>query len=341
MPVTKPSEPVTHAASTAEPAAPSRNSAPRAVDEAAAREGGAPSEKPLGFWPRLSFGVVHAATAMLLRLVGLRGLYICGRVFGTIEWLINFKRRARFLAAFERVIGRHGTVGERLSASREFFCQSRCDKLLYLIFDCLSPERAVSLATMENRELLDAALAGGRGVYVALSHFGPHHVAATFMALMGYKVAGVRDRNEGAMRRFMQERWDRVHPDLQRMRVIYADTFPREIFRCFKDGYLVGSAMDVSRVRVAHQKMEEVVIFGEPRAFLSGPLRIALRSKAPIVQGFITPRRDFRYYLEVLGPLLDPNIEMDEDAAVAQAMRVYAETVERYVRANPALLTRL
>lgn len=321
---------------------PPRSVASPTSDDSTAHRPAPPAvEKPLGFWPRLSFGLVHAATAVLLRIIGLRGLYLFGRLFGTIEWLINFKRRRRFLAAFERVIGRRGTLRERLSGSREFFCQSRCDKMLYLIFDCLPHDRAVALATMENRELLDASLAQGRGVYVALSHFGPHHVAATFMALMGYKMAGVRDRNEGAMRRYMQQRWDKVHPDLPQMRVIYADTFPREIFRCFKDGYLVGSAMDVSRVRAAHQKMEEVVVFGEARAFISGPLRIALRCKAPIVQGFITPRRNFQYHMEVLGPLLDPNLPMDEDAAVAQAMRVYAETVERYVRANPALLTRL
>jgi len=340
MPATKPSETLPQVQADPAPVEPPRGAAP-SDHEGATREGGTPVEKPLGLWPRLSFAVAHAVTALLLRILGLRGLYIFGRVFGTIEWLINFKRRGRFIAAFERVIGRRSTLGERLAASREFFCQSRCDKLFYLIFDCLSHDRATSLATMDNRELLDSSLAKGRGVYVALSHFGPHHVAATFMALMGYKVAGVRDRNEGAIRRFVQDRWDKVHPELQRMRVIYADTFPREIFRCFRDGYLVGSAMDVSRVRAAHQKMEEVIIFGEPRAFLSGPLRIALRSGAPIVQGFITPRRDFRYHMEVLGPLIDPDAKLDEDAAVAQAMRVYAETVERYVRANPALLTRL
>lgn len=341
MPTMKPSQTVPPVGAAPIPGESVRSGAASTREDATAKESGAAGEKSLGFWPRLSFGAAHAVTSLLLSILGLRGLYLFGRVFGTIEWLINFKRRRRFIAAFERVIGRRGTRRERLAASREFFCQSRCDKLLYLIFDRLPHERAVALVTMDNRALLDASLARGRGVYVAMSHFGPHHVAATFIALMGYPIAGVRDRNEGAMRRYMQQRWDKVHPDLKRMRVIYADTFPREIFRCFKDGYLVGSAMDVSRVRAAHQKMEEVVIFGEPRAFLSGPLRIALRSHAPIVQGFITPRRDFRYRIEVLGPLLDPDTEMDEDAAVAQAMRVYAETVERYVRGNPALLTRL
>lgn len=321
--------------------APDASNAARLPESGENQPGGDASEPALGWWPRGAFLTAHAAAALLLRLLGLRGLYLFGRAFGTLEWLINFKRRRRFLAAFERVISRRGTRRERLRASREFFCQSRCDKLFYLIFDCLPRDRVLALASMDNRELLDAALARGNGLYVALAHFGPHHVAAVFMALMGYKVAGVRDRHEGAIRRFVQDRWDKVHPDLKRMRVLYADAFPREIYRCFRDGYLLGSAMDISRVRAAHQKMEELVIFGEPRAFLSGPLRIALRCKAPVVQGFIIPRRDFRYHMEVLGPLVDPDADLDEDQAVAQALRVYAQTVERYVRAHPALLTRI
>ncbi len=44
------------------------------------------------------------------------------------------------------------------------------------------------------------------------------------LALNGYKTAGVRDRNEGPLRRYVQGRFDRRHPEFQRMRVLFADS---------------------------------------------------------------------------------------------------------------------
>ncbi len=217
---------------------------------------------------------------------------------------------------------------------------TRCDKLFYLVCDRLPRERAVGLLTVDNEPLLREAVARGHGTYTAMAHHGALHVVALLMALRGYKLAGVRDRQEGALRRWVQHRLDVLYPELGRMRVLFADTFPREIFRCFEDGYVVASAMDVSRVRFGHQKTEEVTIFGERRAFLSGPLRIAIRCGAPALQAFVIPEPGFRYRLELVELLADPRGVTDEDRAVETAMRAYAANVEKFVRAWPSLLTR-
>ena len=234
---------------------------------------------PVSPWEHLSFTVVHTLMAGLLRWLSLPGLYQLGRFFGTLEWLVDYRRRRRFSRAWERTVGRRPEPRERRRASREFFVRARCDKLFYLIFDCIPRDLARSLFSIGNRALLDEALAAGRGAYVALSHHGPHHIAAMFLALLGYKTAGVRDRHEGGLRRYVQRRFDQLHPEFQRLRVLYADGYPRDVYRCLRDGFVVGSAMDVSRVRDRNQKAEEVTIFGEKRAFLSGPLRVAIRCR--------------------------------------------------------------
>ncbi len=218
--------------------------------------------------------------------------------------------------------------------------QTRCDKLYYLVFDRIPREAALSSLTISNQELLDRASAHGTGVYLALCHHGPLHVAAMLMALRGYKVAGVRDRREGAMRRYVQSLYDRKYPEFGRMRVMYADSFPREIYRCLQDGYVLGSAMDVSRVRDPRQRSHEVKIFERSQVFLTGPLRIAIRCKTPVLQAFVLPGPDFRYELQIVESLLDPQSSEDEEAAVERAITRYAQNVESYVRAYPALLTR-
>lgn len=300
-----------------------------------------PHDGSLGRWEYVSFTVTHAAAACLLACLSLSGFYRLARLFGTLEWLINYKRRQRFAAALQRVLGHRPTTKERRRATREFFVRNRCDKLLYLIFDRIARNRATALLSIGNQTLLDDALARGRGVYVALSHHGAHHVIAMLMALRGYKAAGVRDRKEGALRRYVQQLFDRRYPEFPRLRVLFADAYPRDVYRCLQDGYVLGSLLDIGRVRTAHQKTESVTIFGEKRSFLSGPLRIAIRCRTPVLQAFIMPDTNFRYRLEIVETLVDPDKVSDEEAAVGQAMRRYAANVEKYVRASPSLLSRL
>jgi len=313
-----------------------------ATDAVALRgEGTGPEATRLNWWEYATFTLAHGAVAGLLFILTLPGLHWFGRAFGTVEWFLNYKRRRRFEAALRQVSGREVTGKERRRWTREYFTRSRCDKLFYLLFDRIPRAKALTLLSIGNQGLLDQALTRGRGVYMAMSHHGSLHVASLLMALCGYKTAGVRDRREGAMRRFIQKRFDRLYPEFERMRILFADSYPREIYRCLSDGYLLYSTMDVSRVRQPNQKTEEVSIFGETRPFPSGPLRIAYRCRAPVLQAFVLPENGFRYRAEIVGMLLDPDDSTDEDSAVARAMQTYATNVEKYVRASPSLLTRV
>lgn len=219
--------------------------------------------------------------------------------------------------------------------------RSRCDKLLVLVLDSLPRERAAGLLTLENRELLDAALARGRGVYLALSHFGPQHIIGTLMAINGYRSVGVRDRNEGAIRKYVQARLRRKYPEIQRLRMLFADSFPREIYRCLEEGHLLGSAIDVSRVREVHHKVEEVTIFGQQRYFPTGPIRIALHCGAPVLQAWIVPEKNFRYRFEIIEMLLDPAETRNDATAISIALKRYAANVERRAMERPYLVTRV
>ena len=292
-------------------------------------------------WQAASFTATHAATALLLKVLSLSGLYRFGQMFGTVEWLINFKRRRRFAQALTRILGRKPTGAERRRETRSYFVRSRCDKLFYLILDCVPRDTAIGLLTIGNKDLLDAPLARGGGVYLAMSHHGAQHVVALLMALNGYKTAAVRDRKEGGIRRYVQSRFDKRYPEFERTRWLFADSYPREIFRCLRDGFVLGSAMDVSRVRSDHLKTEDVTIFGEPRRFLSGPLRVARRCRVPVLQTIVASEPGFRYRLDLVDTLLDPDNAGTEDEAVRTAMRKYVDNLERAVRAAPSLISRI
>lgn len=299
------------------------------------------ASRPLGLWSRLSYVTLTATVGMLIAVLGYRGMYHFGRVFGTLEWLINYKRRRRFQRVLGRLLQRKPTRRERVHLTREYFMQSRCDRVLYMILDRLPAEQAQRLFSIDGREKIDKALRRGRGAYIALCHHGPHHVAATLFAMLGYRVAGVRDRKESALRRFLQARLDKRSGEFERMRVLFADSPPRQIMRCFQENYVVGSAMDVSRVRDERQKVEIIDMFGERRPFLTGPLRLAVRCRAPVLQGVLIAEPDFRYRLRIVDELLSGEPVEEEATAIRQALERYAGHIETYMREYPHLVSRV
>jgi lauroyl/myristoyl acyltransferase len=192
------------------------------------------------------------------------------------------------------------------------------------------------------RQYLDEGLQRGCGAYVMLSHHGSHHVAALLMALLGYRCAGVRDRNEGAIRVYVQEKYVKTFPEFAAVRLLYADSFPREIYRCFQENRVVGSALDVGRLRGMTLKTCPVRIFGQQREFLTGPLQVALRCRATILQGFVVSRPNFYVRLIVHPPLYVPrDNEPESPELIAELMQRYADGIEAHVREHPDHLSRV
>jgi len=294
----------------------------------------------LSWWESISFRVTHTAASVVLGILSPSGFYRFGRLFGTLEWIIDYKRRRRFGRTLGRMLEHKPTSAERRRITRAFFMRSRCDKLFYLTFDRMLKHDAMSWFTIGNRHLIDDALARGRGAYVALAHQGDHHTLGMLFTQCGYPATGVRDGNEGPLRRFVQARFARHYPDIPRPRILFADAFPRELYRALQDGHVLMSLMDVSRVRAEHQKMRKVRIFGQEREFVTGPLRIAIRCKSPVFQAFFIAEENFRYRFEIVDSLLDPDEVTDEETAVQQALTKYATNVENFLREHPESVSR-
>lgn len=307
----------------------------------APEEAVAPRGRDVGWWPRLSFSCVRAVLRVLLAVLGLRGLYRFCCLFGTVEYLINYKRRSRVRRMLRKVFGREITRAERRRMIRGHFMRQRCDKAFYLICDMLSSEQVARCFRIVNGALLEAGLARGRGVYVMLCHHGAHHVTGLTMSATGFRVGGVRDPHEGPLRTYMQSMWAKKHPELTPPRIIYSGDFAREIYRLFRDNFVLGSALDVTRVRDARLRTVPVQIFGETRHFLTGTLQIALRCKATVMQGFIVSRDDFEYTLELHGPMVDPATATETPELLADVMQRYADNIAEYARAYPDHITRV
>ena len=301
-----------------------------------------PREKGLSFVARAKFELVRSFLWGWTQCFSLTGLYRFGQVFGTCEWLLNFKRRRRFMQNLLEVYGHppEGLPASARDACRQHFMRTRCDKLFYLIFDKLPREKILKRIKFHDQHIVDDALARNKGVYICMSHHGSHHVVMLLMALLGYKVAGVRDRNEGALRKYVQQKYEETFPEFRRIKVFFADSYPRDLYRCFSDGCVLGSALDVLRDRGSHLRTATVDLFGKKREFLIGTLQIALRCKAPIVQGFIVSSKNFYFHLIPQGPLIDPDTATDTPEIVQTVMQRYADNIAAHVMKYPDHLSK-
>ncbi|MEW6249478.1 MAG: hypothetical protein AB1716_02445 [Planctomycetota bacterium] len=304
---------------------------------------GARPEKGAAWYDRAKFAAVRAFLGAWVWLFSLRGLYLLGRWFGTIEYLINFRRRARYRRELAAAFPEGLAPARTRRIIRDFFRRTRCDKLFYLVFDRLPREKITRRIRFHGRQYIDEGMARGQGVYVMMSHHGSHHVAGLLMALLGYRCAGVRDRNEGALRVYVQERYSRTFPEIAAIRMLYADSFPRDIYRCFQENRVVASALDVGRVRGLQLKTCPVQIFGQTREFLTGTLQVALRCGATICQGFVVSRPNFYFRLIVKPPLHVPagNERGESPELIGTIMQKYADGIAAHVREHPDHISRV
>jgi lauroyl/myristoyl acyltransferase len=297
----------------------------------------------LGASTRLKYMLVRGFLWAWARCFSLKGLYLLGQAFGFCEWAINYKRRRRFHEQLRKVFGPaldRGECSAVRGACLRHFTRTRCDKLFYLIFDKLPREKILRRIKFHGKEILDDAIARNKGVYCCLSHNGSHHVLLLLMALMGYKVAGVRDRNEAPLRRYVQERYEETFPEFRDIKMFFADTYPRALYRCFGEGFILGTALDVGRDRGAHLKTASVKMFGEEKKFLIGSMQIALRCGALVMQGFVVSRKNFYFRLIAKEPLVDPDNQADEPAVIQAAMQKYADNIAEHIARYPCHISK-
>ncbi len=313
---------------------------PRLPDDersAESPEKGAPApDRPIPWLVRARIAFVRGFLMTYARCFGLSGLYKLGQGFATLEYLSDYKRRRRVDRKLIQYFKDQFSPAQRRRITWRYFMRVRCDKMFYTIMDRIPRGKLMNRIKTKGREHVDAALADGNGVYIALCHFGAAHVAGLMGALLGYDIAGVRDARESHVRRYIQKKYRETFPEVAKMNIVLASSFPRMLYRHLKKNGVVASLMDVERRRGDTTKTVPVTLFGETRNLLAGPAQIAVRNGAPIIQGFVVSRRNFYYQMIVTPPLLNPDeARGDEDAAIADTLRRYAAGVEAFAKRHP------
>jgi Kdo2-lipid IVA lauroyltransferase/acyltransferase len=195
-------------------------------------------------------------------------------------------------------------------------------------FPKYTPENIQKIVVLDGFENFDAARRRGKGVLFLTGHMSAWELAPFAHALFGHPLHFL-------VRPITNRRVDALinrYRCLSGNQPIQKNKSARSILRILADGGTVGILSDHNTV------LEESVFvdfFGIPASTTSGLARIALRTDAAVVPGFLSwdsARRKYRLRFE---PAIELARTGDEEIDVRENTARFTKTIEDYVRAYP------
>src|SRR6185312_524191 len=188
-----------------------------------------------------------------------------------------------------------------------------------------SIERTVVLDGYEN---FDAARRRGKGVLFLTGHMSAWELAPFAQALYGnplhFLVRPIANAKVDAL--------INRYRCLSGNRPIEKNRSARAVLRVLSEGGTVGVLSD------HNTSLEEGVFvdfFGIPASTTSGLARLALRTDAAVVPGFLSWDRERRKYRLCFEPAVELSRSSDEEADVRENTQRFTRVIEDYVRAHP------
>jgi Kdo2-lipid IVA lauroyltransferase/acyltransferase len=219
---------------------------------------------------------------------------------------------------------------EKTSSDREGTLRAVYTNLGYLLAEfCKMPgytaESASRFIRYEGLDNFLKARERGKGVLVLTGHVGAWELSSFYHSLMGYPMGMV-------IRRLDNRRLDDYVNGIRCMhgnRVLHKDEFARGLLTAMRAGETVGILMDTN---MRPPQGVFVEFFGQQACTASGLARVALKSGAAVLPGFMVWEKAERKYVLRFGPELEFRQTGDAEADARAATQVCATVTEEWIR---------
>ena len=273
--------------------------------------------------------ITYAVYRLLGSLVGRMPPRVGYRVtawLGRLLYLLSPRLRSVLAGNIGQVTG--PDVGE---SQLEALVQQACVNIVKGHYDLfrvgrLTAEDIEELSQVEGWDNLEEALALGRGVLVFSAHVGNVEVVMQLAVIRGLAAAapGQRIRPDRLFQYTLCLRTS------QGLKLIPTGEPMIGLLRTLKRGGLVGLAAD----RDVADGARTVDFFGLPTRLPDGPVRLALRTSAPLVPAFALRLVDNSFQVQI-GPRLELPQTGDHETDVAAGMALVAQAMERHIAQHP------
>lgn len=244
--------------------------------------------------------------------------------------------------AVYHAMGRLRRVGERnLELALPELSQERRSELLrgvyrhlgwQLVEFCQMPrytrENTRNHIRTEGLEHFQAAEALGHGVLVLTGHLGAWELSSFYHSLMGHPMGMV-------IRRLDNRRLDEFVNSIRCMhgnQVLHKDDFARGLLHAMHEGGTVGILMDTN---MTPPQGEFVKFFGITACTASGLARVALKTGAAVLPGFMLWEPKEKKYVLHFGPQLHFVRNGDAETDVLAATQQCNDVLESWIRRYP------
>lgn len=191
-----------------------------------------------------------------------------------------------------------------------------------------TPENTASSMRYEGLEHYLAARDKGMGVLIVTAHLGAWELSSFWHSLMGYPMTMV-------IRRLDNPRVDRMVNAIRCLhgnRVVHKDDFARGLLAAMKRGDTVGILMDTN---MTPPQGVFVPFFGVEACTASGLARVALRTGAAVLPGFMVWKASEQKYVLRFGPEIELVRTGDEEQDMVENTARFTAQIEAMIRRYP------
>jgi len=249
-----------------------------------------------------------------------------GAAVGTLAFAILGRLRSVGLTNLELAFP------ERSGAGREQILRRLYRNLGWLLAEFCqmpryTPENTRSFIRYEGLEHYLAARDRGKGVLILTGHLGAWELSSYYHSLMGHPMSMV-------IRRLDNARVDKLVNDIRCLhgnRVLHKDDFARGLIAAMRGGETVGILMDTN---MTPPQGSFVPFFGRLACTASGMARVALRTGATVLPGFMLWEESEQKYVlhfgEAINLVSTGNDEQDALDNTARFTAVIESWICRY-----------
>jgi len=189
-------------------------------------------------------------------------------------------------------------------------------------------ENTRNLIRYEGLEHFLAAEARGKGVLILTGHLGAWELSSFYHSLMGHPMGMVIRRLDNRRLDAFVNRVRCLHGN----RVLHKDDFARGLLTAMREGETVGILMDTN---MTPPQGVFVDFFGVPACTASGLARVALKTGAAVVPGFLIWEADERKYVLHFGPPVEFESTEDAEGDMVALTQRCTHVIEDWVRRYP------
>jgi len=222
----------------------------------------------------------------------------------------------------------HQTDAERDSTLRKLYRNLGHQIAEFCQMSSYTPEIARSLIRYEGLDHYLSARERGQGVLVLTGHLGAWELSSFHHSLMGYPMGLVIRRLDNPLVDAFVNRIRCLHGN----RVIHKDDFARGLIASMRAGETVGILMDTN---MTPPQGVFVPFFGRLAATASGLARVALKTGAAVVPGFLLWEESERRYVLHFGPRIGLIDTGDPEADAIANTANFTAVIESYIRQYP------